>query len=295
MDSEIPHGAVVSGVDGSEGSDAAVVKAAELAQLEHRPLHVMHAERVPAYTSSFVYRGFDNLPQLIGEEAERTLGEAVERVRGRFPDVELSSSLPGVDPREALVGASDVASAVVLGSRGRGGFHRLPVGSVSMWVSQHAHCPTIVVRPDANEDPAAPIVVGTDTTEVSSLALAYAFEQASFQRRPLTVAHSFVDYVQGGYGVFNIPDEDLEGLEAERRAISESLAGLREKFVDVDFKTELARGPAAAFLLRASERAGMLVVGSRQRSLPAAMLGGAVSRSVVEHATCTVAVVPAAP
>jgi nucleotide-binding universal stress UspA family protein len=269
-----------------------LTKAAELAQLEHRPLHVIHAEQAPVGTSRMVFRGFDNLPELIREEAESTLNKAVEGARNRFPDLELSSDLPEGDPREALQAASDVAAAVVVGSRGVGGFRHLPLGSVSLWVSQHAHCTTIVVRPDAAEDAAAPIVVGTDTTEVSAHALPFAFEQASFRGRPLVVAHSFDEQFQGGYGVTNIPDEDLEGLDEERRAISESIAGLREKFVDVDVTTHLGRGPAAGFLVHASERAEMLVVGSRQRSAAATIWSGAVSRNVVEHARCTVAVVP---
>ena len=61
--------------------------------------------------------------------------------------------------------------------------------------------------------------------------------------------------------------------------------------VDVDF--ELGRGPAARYLSNASERAQMVVVGSHQRSAAAAFFSSTVSRPVVEHATCTVAVVPA--
>jgi hypothetical protein len=37
------------------------------------------------------------------------------------------------------------ADMIVLGSRGAGGFTRLPVGSVAGQVAQHAHCPVLIV------------------------------------------------------------------------------------------------------------------------------------------------------
>ncbi|MCB0970629.1 MAG: universal stress protein, partial [Acidimicrobiales bacterium] len=43
------------------------------------------------------------------------------------------------------------ASAVVLGSHGRGGFKRAVLGSVSDHVVRHAPCPVIVVGPDARD------------------------------------------------------------------------------------------------------------------------------------------------
>jgi nucleotide-binding universal stress UspA family protein len=40
------------------------------------------------------------------------------------------------------------ASAVVMGSRGRGGIKRALLGSVSDYVVRNAHCPVIITRPD---------------------------------------------------------------------------------------------------------------------------------------------------
>jgi nucleotide-binding universal stress UspA family protein len=296
MTANFPRGAVVVGVDGSTHSDQALIAAVELASLEHRPLHIVHTFDGPkrVYARHGLPLDFDELVSSVKHEAQHVIDTARERVTTTAPDVDVTVELSTVDAREALEHASESAAIVVVGSRGRGRMRSLLLGSVSLWVSQHAHSPVLVVRPSHGEHPSR-IIVGTDATDVSADALDFAFAQASLRNLPLTVVHCFDDTFAGGYGLTGVPDEDLEGLPGERLAIAESVAGLREKYVDVQVDFELGRGPAAAYLTHASERATLLVVGSRHRSTPGALLFGAVSRAVVEHASCSVAVVPAPP
>lgn len=51
-------------------------------------------------------------------------------------------------PVDSLIAASEGASMLVVGSRGRGGFRGLLLGSVSQQLTQHASCPLVIVRPD---------------------------------------------------------------------------------------------------------------------------------------------------
>ncbi|WP_171118664.1 universal stress protein [Streptomyces gossypiisoli] len=57
-------------------------------------------------------------------------------------------------PIPALTRASDRADLLVLGSRGRGGFHGLALGSVSHQLLHFSACPIAVVRPRPEPAPA---------------------------------------------------------------------------------------------------------------------------------------------
>jgi len=78
--------------------------------------------------------------------AERMLRDAVERVRNDHPSVEVEATVVEGPPARVLVDMSAEADLLVVGSRGRGGFSGLLLGSVSHQCVLHAHCPVTVVR-----------------------------------------------------------------------------------------------------------------------------------------------------
>ena len=63
-----------------------------------------------------------------------------------YPDVPVEVRVVRGRPQEALVEASDGAGLVVVGSRGRGGFRGLLLGSTSKHVLRESHSPVIVTR-----------------------------------------------------------------------------------------------------------------------------------------------------
>lgn len=136
---------IVVGVDGSPHSSAALEFACRRAERTGEVVVAMHAFKVGRVDLD--YHG--ELPRDIGEKqeaADLVLGEAVAGVRAAHPDVVLEQEAIPVDARELLVDASSSASLVVTGSRGRGAFAGMLLGSVSHDVLQRAHCPVAVVR-----------------------------------------------------------------------------------------------------------------------------------------------------
>ena len=77
-----------------------------------------------------------------------------------------------------------------------------------------------------------------------------------------------------------------------RRVLADASEGLPIGPDAVDSHRILAEGPAAEVLLRAAERADLLVMGSRGRGGFAGLLLGSVSQQSARHAPCPVVIVP---
>ncbi|MFC9280520.1 universal stress protein [Streptomyces collinus] len=127
----------VVGVDGSERSGAAVDVAFEEAALHDAALWALLVwEPGPL-------RVFDeHEPQ---EEHRRLLSEIVAGRHARYPEVELRQEVRVGHPVQVLAEASAQALGLVVGTRGRGGFTGMLLGSVSQGVLHHADCPVIAV------------------------------------------------------------------------------------------------------------------------------------------------------
>lgn len=222
-------------------------------------------------------------------------GEIDRAIRGRLNEAVTSAELshPGVRTTISIVNASTAltlrdrsaeASMIVLGSRGQGAIASL--GSVSVAVSAHAHCPVIVVRGDPASD--APVVVGVDDSDCAQLALTFAFEQAAGRGVPLRVirAHAFA---VGAWEDRPIVTEAL--LAGENRSLHDLVDTWQQKYPDVEVSaTFLTEHPADA-LTSASAGAQLVVVGSRGRGAFRGMLLGSVSQHLLHRAPCTVAVI----
>nr|MDT0662854.1 universal stress protein [Micromonospora sp. DSM 115978] len=140
-----PAAAVLLGVDGSPANDPAVGFAFEEAALRGVPLVALHAWTHPVSTGPG-----DMLPLVydvaeVEAEETRVLAEALAGWCDKYPDVIVHRELVQGGARGALIKATGRAQVVVVGSRGRGGFAGLLLGSVSQAVLHHAACPVAVV------------------------------------------------------------------------------------------------------------------------------------------------------
>lgn len=275
----VPAGTVVVGVDGSASARTALCWATDQAITERRPLTLVCAE--------------SSVDDGVGQSV---LEQARMEVSSQPAELEVHELLIVADPREALLQLSRQAALVVVGSRGRGPVRRLLLGSVGVAVTRHASCPVIVVRPGHPGLVRHGVLVGVDGGETSRAVLDFAFRQASFRGLPLTVLHTFVDApAYGAAAGIPVPVvvEPLSELEEERLLLAECMSGLQEKYPDVRVRTELARGLPAERLLQEAPRMNLVVVGSHPGASAAShLLRGSVAMTVVEHATCPVALVP---
>lgn len=298
MTGEVPAGAVTVGIDDSDASLVALRWAVREAELEQRPLCIVHSyDPRPAVYSGVgaTFPGID-LSDALDKAAEEVLHRARHLAREQAPDLPVTLVWSTLDPREALAESAKAASLLVVASRGHGRMAHLLLGSVGLWVSQHAPCPVVVVRGDL--DAAGEyvdrrwIVVGTDGTPAAEAAVAFAFAQAARRDARLTVVRCLPVEVGGLHRAHEGP---VEGDCPERRALEDTVARLAKEHPEVRVDTELRRGSAAGYLTRVSEGASMVVVGSRPRHGPGPWGFGGVRRAVAEHASCAVAVVPGHP
>jgi nucleotide-binding universal stress UspA family protein len=145
---------VVVGVDGSACAGAALEFAAREAALRGARLRIVSAwEIIPPlapvgpYPTVAVY-GFK-------EQAESTVQVALARAAELEPTVPTEGTVVQGQPAHVLIKEAQDATLLVVGTRGRGGFASLLLGSVSQQVVHHAPCPVTVVRDIRCESEAA--------------------------------------------------------------------------------------------------------------------------------------------
>ena len=159
---------IVAGVDGSQHSRRALEWAAKEARNRNARLVAVRVYEPPtepatpsmttslAYSPSYV--GATQNPQLSAEaQRQRELNWEHARMRAEQEVNRMVTELDttGIEvepvivsdrkPARVLLDYARTADLIVVGSRGRGGFKGLLLGSVSQQVSQHSPCPVVVV------------------------------------------------------------------------------------------------------------------------------------------------------
>jgi len=146
---DVPEtGPVVVGVDGSPNSEQAIAVAFEEASQRGVPLVAVHAWNDITYEDTRGTARILTQPESLEEGEQRLLTERLAGWQEKYPDVEIGRNLVRDRPRHALLEESKTAQLVVVGSRGRGGFTGMVLGSTSQALVQHAQCPVLVVRPE---------------------------------------------------------------------------------------------------------------------------------------------------
>lgn len=146
-------GALVAAVDDSPSSREALRYAATMAQEWRRPLHVVSVWNFVIGPQP-ADRNRDEPPSEAAwqAEADRRLSALVdEELAGRTGLDVRATALHG-NPVPTLIEVCKRARHMVVGSRGRGGFTGLLLGSTSDQLLHYAACPVTVVRHGCTED-----------------------------------------------------------------------------------------------------------------------------------------------
>lgn len=154
-------GHIIVGVDGSEPSKQALRWAAFVSATTGATVDAIATWRLNGFTAG--PRLMDN-PGSFDETEETTkmLEQTVADVFGEDRPARLNTIVEEGNPAKVLVEASKDATMLIVGSRGRGGFVGLMLGSVSTACSAHSSCPVMVIHGDTPAPPAIPTAAAAE-------------------------------------------------------------------------------------------------------------------------------------
>lgn len=274
---------VVVGIDGSAQAMNAARWAADHAVATGSDLRIVtvaHTLTGPVEVASRVRAGHHHRHDDYLKEARTEVGQA-------HPELSVSTVLRHGDTLRELIQESGRAGAVVIGSRGSGGFSGLLLGSTSLRLTARAHAPVIVVPHSSPRR--SGIVVGDDGSDQAIAARTFAFWQARCRRQSLHVVRVIAGaYWYGPEGPYG------EWLRAAIRRGEDSLAAeldpWRQDHPEVPVRTSVLWGHPADVLRSQAQDSALLVIGTRGHGWATSLLLGSISHNVLHHAPCPVAV-----
>jgi nucleotide-binding universal stress UspA family protein len=142
---------IVVGVDGSPQAELALRQAIGEAAVWGAEVTAVSGVPVGSMTGLLAW-----LPSAVDHEqvlrdVEEGLGVVVERALEEHPDVPVKKYALDGGGAELLTEFSVATDLIVVGSRGRGGFAGLLLGSTSQAVLHHSDCPVMIVTQRASE------------------------------------------------------------------------------------------------------------------------------------------------
>ncbi|MFE3883819.1 universal stress protein [Streptomyces lydicus] len=290
------------GTDGSDAAFRSLDWAVDEAARHALPLRIVHASRWERYegTSSAP------APERPVEQvlAENIVASAADHARRRHADVRVSAEVLADDAVTVLLNEGLYASALVLGSRGRGEITGLLLGSVTLTVAARARCPVIVVR----GDPAGlagtheRVLLGVADPAAEMAAVRFAFREAEARGCTLEAVCAWRRPAPGSAdarpapGTADGPQPSAAPHRSdEQRAMAlldDALAEAAGAHPAVRVERAVAEGPAHKVLVHRAAAADLLVVGAQRRQGHFGLQPGRVAHTALCHAACPVAVVP---
>ena len=135
---------ILVAVDGSKHSDAAFDAGMDIAQKYGSQVFVLHVFQGGTGSGTLVSPGFEDDMRSIGQQVLDSY-EAKVKER-RLQNVRMLLQMGDAAQRIMETTNEIKCGLLILGSRGRGGFKELLLGSVSHKVTNHADCPVLIAK-----------------------------------------------------------------------------------------------------------------------------------------------------
>lgn len=137
---------ILVAVDGSEGSHRAMSLATDLARKFDADLCLLHA--FPHIADCLGSQIYDQMVQKHTLEGQYLLESLRQEILQMDDHLTIDTQLLEGAPATAILQVAEIEGMdlIVVGSRGHNALTNLLLGSVSTAVTQHAHCPVMVVH-----------------------------------------------------------------------------------------------------------------------------------------------------
>lgn len=280
---------VLVGLDGSAHAAAAAAWAAGEALRRGVPLRLAAVVAAGAAAPE-VGAANDPLWDAGVERALDLLAETQTAIGTVHPELVVEKDMVAGDPVRELSGMAERCGLLVVGSRGRGGFAGLALGSVSLHLAATLRSPLVIVpqgHAAASHD--GPPVVGLGARDCPAL-LRYALEHAARSGGTLRVVHAWMPFPAYAAAEY-VSDTDILARRAGERAVA-LLKTARAADYGVKAETRVLRGRPGEVLVEQSADAGLLILGAHRRHVPLSGAIGHVLHHTLLHAHCPVALVP---
>jgi nucleotide-binding universal stress UspA family protein len=313
-----PHRVVLIAYDGSPSAATAVRAAARLfptaqAYVATVPLEPTVRARAalgmhPTMASDAVHKALNALGAEARREAEETAQQAVDRARALGLKAEVVVVRPSTRAWAALLDVAHRVAADVLacGTRGRGAFTRVLLGSTSSRLLHDTDVPLLVV-PDGGGTLDGPVVAAYDGSQGATRAIQVVGRLLG--GRPTVVAHAWEAVFHRSLAVralaaapvddLHATVTDLQEALANRAAATtqEGVAAARAAGLDAVGETIESDEGAWRAVAAAARTHGASVIATGTRGLGAARsaLLGSVSSGLIHNAELPILVVPDEP
>src|SRR6478736_144709 len=217
--------AIIVGINGSAGSNAALAWALDRAAREKLPVTVVHAVDDRWMSPDFQYH------EIIRESGMELLRDAETAAREQAPDVTVDIQLRHGSGGSVLREVSKQAAMIVVGGHDKHWMGGGPMTDRALQIVSASECPVAVV-PAKPATAAKGVVVGVDGSEESLQAVAFAAAEADRGGDELTVVMPFRSPAR--WVARQLPESGLAAsiVEEARIVLDESVAGLGDKYPD---------------------------------------------------------------